>query len=532
MAMPQEPLFQTNPMHAMHFGQLPQQPQQQQQQQQPSLFGMPTPSTNNSNSAPTVAGSGTDLMALLKQQQELFNSMSSTPATSTTSPSTMSHLKPILPATCKPTTTSTQPQLAPRPPLLPSTYRFPTPASTPQLSATTSLQPTTSTTTTSKKPLRIKDLKNSELIPPVPMRPDGKRRRVHASKEQLAFLEAAFQACQKPNSKARIEICKSIRMNTRSVQIWFQNRRAREKKIQQGTLPPGSGALSRRGSLDSLCDDFDLATCTDNDSSFDDSSFDDFTETSPTMSTTSTSAPSLLATDDFLLPASSSSTTSPPPSTTYNPATKTRQRSMSFPTISTLTGFQPTLTTHFETENVANNSQDPSSLFFGVNTLVGIQQSSFRLSTSSLVIGSWRRMSVTPQDLICEIDYTSKVLRWTVVEASFSFKMEVSFADIVDASLDNSSEDSQEEKGESTLTVEVCAVPTFSKEVKLADGTSVFIPCEDFTEGLQASSVPLHVLRGFERDLGHLVNGQPECLSVLPSFHFFNIDIHGSVQPF
>jgi hypothetical protein len=68
------------------------------------------------------------------------------------------------------------------------------------------------------------------------MRPDGKRRRVHATKEQLAFLEAAFQACPKPNSKARIEICKSIRMNTRSVQVSSEKsmRGRREKKNRLG----------------------------------------------------------------------------------------------------------------------------------------------------------------------------------------------------------------------------------------------------------------------------------------------------------
>ncbi|ORY43690.1 hypothetical protein BCR33DRAFT_717357 [Rhizoclosmatium globosum] len=61
--------------------------------------------------------------------------------------------------------------------------------------------------------------------PPIQLRPDGRRKRFHAARDQLVMLEAIFQQNKKPNAKERVEICKRVNMNPRSLQIWFQNRR-------------------------------------------------------------------------------------------------------------------------------------------------------------------------------------------------------------------------------------------------------------------------------------------------------------------
>ncbi|KAJ3293570.1 hypothetical protein HDU79_000196 [Rhizoclosmatium sp. JEL0117] len=66
--------------------------------------------------------------------------------------------------------------------------------------------------------------------PPIQLRPDGRRKRFHAARDQLVMLEAIFQQNKKPNAKERVEICKRVNMNPRSLQIWFQNRRAKDKK--------------------------------------------------------------------------------------------------------------------------------------------------------------------------------------------------------------------------------------------------------------------------------------------------------------
>ncbi|KAI9296676.1 hypothetical protein K502DRAFT_276742, partial [Neoconidiobolus thromboides FSU 785] len=49
------------------------------------------------------------------------------------------------------------------------------------------------------------------------------------SMEQIQYMEACYQENSKPNSKKRNEIALHLDLNVRTVQIWFQNRRAKTK---------------------------------------------------------------------------------------------------------------------------------------------------------------------------------------------------------------------------------------------------------------------------------------------------------------
>ncbi|KAJ3070363.1 hypothetical protein HDU98_006608 [Podochytrium sp. JEL0797] len=75
--------------------------------------------------------------------------------------------------------------------------------------------------------------------PAVPLRDDGRRKRVHPSREQTLALEECFRRTRKPSAQERVAIAKSVGINQRSIQIWFQNRRAREKK-ESADLSPQS----------------------------------------------------------------------------------------------------------------------------------------------------------------------------------------------------------------------------------------------------------------------------------------------------
>ncbi|ORY86127.1 homeobox domain-domain-containing protein, partial [Protomyces lactucae-debilis] len=55
------------------------------------------------------------------------------------------------------------------------------------------------------------------------------KKRQRATPEQLAVLEEAFDVNPSPNAKQREVISAQIDMTERSVQIWFQNRRAKTK---------------------------------------------------------------------------------------------------------------------------------------------------------------------------------------------------------------------------------------------------------------------------------------------------------------
>eukprot|EP00835_Amoeboradix_gromovi_P001313 NODE_57_length_25931_cov_0.351037.p9 type:complete len:419 gc:universal NODE_57_length_25931_cov_0.351037:4487-3231(-) len=74
-----------------------------------------------------------------------------------------------------------------------------------------------------------------------------KKKRNRATPEQVAILESFFYTTPCPNSKAREELSTQINMPERSVQIWFQNRRAKMRNMQkqsQGAINVPGGRMS------------------------------------------------------------------------------------------------------------------------------------------------------------------------------------------------------------------------------------------------------------------------------------------------
>ncbi|CEP18304.1 hypothetical protein [Parasitella parasitica] len=68
-------------------------------------------------------------------------------------------------------------------------------------------------------------------IPPPPFDRDisPPRKRTRTSPEQLAVLEKAFSSNPSPNNRVREQLSHQLGMPERSIQIWFQNRRAKVK---------------------------------------------------------------------------------------------------------------------------------------------------------------------------------------------------------------------------------------------------------------------------------------------------------------
>lgn len=59
------------------------------------------------------------------------------------------------------------------------------------------------------------------------------RKRTRATAEQLAVLEDTFAVNVSPNGKLRKQLSERLQMSERSIQIWFQNRRAKVKHMQK-----------------------------------------------------------------------------------------------------------------------------------------------------------------------------------------------------------------------------------------------------------------------------------------------------------
>ncbi|KAK9386977.1 hypothetical protein V1515DRAFT_586741 [Lipomyces mesembrius] len=64
-------------------------------------------------------------------------------------------------------------------------------------------------------------------------------KRQRATTEQLALLENEFSINPAPNGKTRLRIAEQINMTERSVQIWFQNRRAKIKLLAKKSIETG-----------------------------------------------------------------------------------------------------------------------------------------------------------------------------------------------------------------------------------------------------------------------------------------------------
>ncbi|KAJ1736591.1 Short stature homeobox protein 2 [Coemansia sp. Benny D160-2] len=61
----------------------------------------------------------------------------------------------------------------------------------------------------------------------------GNRKRARATSEQVTVLESVFMVNRSPASRVREDLAARLGMAPRQVQVWFQNRRAKEKTQQR-----------------------------------------------------------------------------------------------------------------------------------------------------------------------------------------------------------------------------------------------------------------------------------------------------------
>lgn len=66
--------------------------------------------------------------------------------------------------------------------------------------------------------------------------PDGLKKRTRTTAAQLAILESIFQRQNSPNTHVRSALALQLGMSERSVQIWFQNRRAKLKQSRRKSV--------------------------------------------------------------------------------------------------------------------------------------------------------------------------------------------------------------------------------------------------------------------------------------------------------
>lgn len=88
-----------------------------------------------------------------------------------------------------------------------------------------------------------------------------KKKRTRTTPDQLRILQKAFSTDPMPSSSARLSLAKKLGMNARAVQVWFQNRRAKEKleaKRAESTHCRDQPVVARSASLPSAHKDYML----------------------------------------------------------------------------------------------------------------------------------------------------------------------------------------------------------------------------------------------------------------------------------
>ncbi|KAK9454701.1 hypothetical protein V1511DRAFT_511354 [Dipodascopsis uninucleata] len=278
-------------------------------------------------------------------------------------------------------------------------------------------------------------------------------KRQRATSEQLAILEAEFAVNPAPNAKTRMRVADQINMTERSVQIWFQNRRAKIKLLAKKSIETG--------------EDYDLIP----DSM---KQYLAVQSTGPRSGTSNTFFARAFGMD--------------------NPR-EYLGRSASYGGISDRSFIMPGTGGMVLTPPEASSGK----------TLVN------RFTCRSLTIGTWRRVSCMAMDLVTFYSPSQSQFTYYIKNESIGFKIEYPFSFIkqiyVEAhpatfKQENNITDENRQSAElGDIVIHLLRRPFFFMESLDLNGG--WIETEDFTEGQQASKVFEHRLTGPLKVLEH-----------------------------
>ncbi|KAG0171182.1 hypothetical protein DFQ28_006272 [Apophysomyces sp. BC1034] len=353
----------------------------------------------------------------------------------------------------------------------------------------------------------------------------GTRKRTRATADQLSVLEDTFSINVSPNSKLRKQLAERLKMSDRSIQIWFQNRRAKMRQIakrtrmqmHQATIRQQLYQYQHQQQQPALMPYYPQRMAVPPRAV----SVDALSAVPPPLPfyASPSVAPPSLHHHPSSSPAAWSRQSMPPTvnhlmnfpdffhgqiSPSPSPHADLLQPVSSFPshlvTLSeagphTILSNQPhtpasTPPCGFPKQASEITTIDPS--IIQQPSLSG-EENDLYLSATTLTIGSWHRMKLHPTDLVCVYRPQSHVFAWHIADNECHFKMEVS----VDAvsSIEYVTNDVMAD-----LHFDISEPPRFYMNPGEEDEPD-WIQCSDFTEGKQASRFFRQTLQGVAHHL-------------------------------
>ncbi|GBB91968.1 hypothetical protein RclHR1_19450005 [Rhizophagus clarus] len=266
-------------------------------------------------------------------------------------------------------------------------------------------------------------------------------KRTRVTPEQLEILEDIFKTNTSPNSKVRETLAEKLNMSERTIQIWFQNRRAKMKTMQKRAyLIVNQDSCPFRMPF----------------------------STSPLIAAQQQSQTQRFPIFPSASPYSNPMNTA---QAVVNP-TNGIPIKMNDQTLQQFTPLQKSIPPTFNNNN---------------NTLVSL------ISCETLTIGTWHRVLTmsSPTDLLCYYTLPQNIFTYHITCENTQFKMEFSLSDIF------SVEYRTIDDVYSQIAIEVKELPSFFMESLHGKWNT----CTDFT-GQQASRHIRHVLKGCSTIMG------------------------------
>ncbi|KAI8080715.1 uncharacterized protein B0P05DRAFT_596323 [Gilbertella persicaria] len=356
-------------------------------------------------------------------------------------------------------------------------------------------------------------MSSSSTPTPPPAHSDESKKRTRVTPSQLSVLEETFSVSATPDSKMRKQLAYKLQMPERSIQIWFQNRRAKVKMLQRRVLLRQEQEAARAR----LCAEATGQHAYPSSSPYWYLQQQQVRHMQTKLPIHRAWSTDIMSTDAFIPPP-------PPPPPSLSHMFHTQQQ-YDTPSIS-ITGpndieediYQLTVSPSPTPQPFSLPRRMESEPLQPTPALSSLDQQTGLITATAVTVGSWHRMKISQQDLICFYKLNERAFSWHIRDSSYHFKMMISFDSIASIELHV-----LDDHISAQIDMDLLEPPIFFME-----NNAQWVQCSDFTEGMQASVILRHTVRGLASDLRQellAIAGMDERLCQITRFPSVDISI-------